>query len=56
MNSMFYNCKSLKFISDISYWNTNNATDMKKLFYNCTSLLSLPNLETVIYQKDLRIF
>ena len=33
---MFYECSSLKSISDISKWNTNNVTNMNGLFSNCS--------------------
>ena len=41
---MFYGCKSLKSLSDISKWNTNNVTDMSYMFSWCTSLKSLPDI------------
>ena len=41
---MFYNCSSLKFISDISNWNTENVTDMREIFCNCSSLEYLPDI------------
>ena len=41
---MFYGCKSLSSISDISQWNTNNITDMQNMFTGCSSLKSLPDI------------
>ena len=41
MNGMFYGCKRLKSISDISNIDTSIVTDMSYLFYECTSLTSL---------------
>jgi len=41
---MFYNCRSLKSLPDISLWNTNYIIDMSYMFYNCESLLSLPDI------------
>ena len=38
---IFKNCLSLKSLPDISKWNTNNVTDMSRLFYKCSSLSSL---------------
>ena len=29
---------------DLSKWNTNNVKDMSYLFYNCSSLSSLPDI------------
>ena len=44
IDHLFYNCKSLKSLPDISKWNTNNVTQMNNLFYNCESLISLPDI------------
>ena len=44
LGEMFYNCKSLKYISDISEWNTHNVFDLSLLFYGCSSLESLPDI------------
>ena len=44
MNHMFYECKSLNSLPDISKWNTSNVTNMYSMFYNCSSLKSLPDL------------
>ena len=41
---MFYNCKSLISLPDISKWNTNNVIDISEMFYNCSSLESLPDI------------
>ena len=41
---MFYECSSLSSLPDISKWNTNNVTDMSKIFDGCSSLSSLPNI------------
>ena len=38
MSYMFYNCKSLISLPDISNWNTNNVTNMSEMFSNCVSL------------------
>ena len=38
MSWMFYYCESLKSLSDISKWNTNNVTDMSYMFDGCKSL------------------
>jgi len=44
MSYMFYNCRCLSSISDISNWNTNNVTDMNNMFYYCFHLSSLPDI------------
>ena len=44
LKGIFYNCKSLKSLSNISKLNTTNSIDMSELFYNCSSLTSLPNI------------
>ena len=49
MNSIFDGCKALKYLPDISKWNTKNITDMRCAFSECTSLKFLPeigNLDT----------
>ena len=43
MNGMFYNCRSLQYLPDISKWNTYNVKDMGSMFYNCSSLIYLPD-------------
>ena len=35
---------SLFSLPDISKWNTNNVTNMRYMFYNCSSLSSLPDI------------
>lgn len=40
MNSMFYNCRSLKTL-DLSSWDVSNVTNMYQMFGSCTSLTSL---------------
>ena len=39
---MFFACSSLS--SDISKWNTNNVTNMKDIFANCTPLSTLSDI------------
>ena len=41
---MFYNCKSLEYLPDISILNTKNIIDMSDVFYNCKSLKELPDI------------
>ena len=41
---MFFNCKSLPSLPDISKWKTNNVKDMSGMFSNCESLSSLPDI------------
>ena len=45
MSYMFYECKSLFSLPDISKWNTSNVTNMCHMFYNCSSISSLPILQ-----------
>ena len=40
MNSMFYNCRSLKTL-DLSSWDVSNVTNMYQMFSSCKSLTSL---------------
>ena len=41
---MFYKCKSLKYLPDISKWNTNNVNDMSEMFSKCESLKYLSDI------------
>ena len=45
---MFYNCKKLLFLPNLSRWNTCNLTDMNNLFYGCSSykIMDLYYLDT----------
>ena len=44
IKEIFYNCKSLIILPDISNWNTENVIDMSRMFYNCESLTSMPDI------------
>ena len=44
MSYMFYGCKSLLSLPDISKWNTSSVDDMRRMFYGCKSLSSLPDI------------
>jgi len=44
MNNMFYNCKSLFSLPNISKWNIENVNDLSFLFCKCSSLLDLPDI------------
>ena len=44
LKEMFYNCKSLKILPDLSKWNKKVIHDMSKMFFNCKSLTYLPNI------------
>ena len=44
MSYMFYNCKSLSSLPDISKWDTSNVTNMSCMFGECKSLSSLPDI------------
>jgi surface protein len=41
---MFYSCSSLKFIPDISKWDTTNVKDLSHMFHGCSSITSLPDI------------
>ena len=44
MSYMFFECKSLLHLPDISNWNTNKVKNIFHMFYGCKSLLSLPGI------------
>ena len=44
INKIFYNCKSLITLPDISKWNISQVRDLSMIFYNCSSLKSLPDI------------
>jgi surface protein len=44
MRCMFYGCKSLNSLPDISKWDTSNVEDMSYMFSGCNSLNSLPDI------------
>ena len=44
MERMFYECKSLISLPDLSNWNTNKVEYMNRMFSGCESLISLPDL------------
>ena len=46
IHSMFYGCKSLRRIHDISKWNTDEVTTLSEIFYECSSLTSIPDIST----------
>ena len=41
---MFYECKQLSEISDISKWDTSNITNMNSMFKGCELLINIPNI------------
>ena len=41
---MFHKCEFLKFLPDISKWNTSNVTNMSFMFSSCKTLTSLPDI------------
>ena len=53
MSYMFYNCRSLISLPDISKWNTANVKDMTCMFYNCSSLKSFPDISKWKLNKEL---
>ena len=44
MSGMFYYCRSLNNLPDISKWNTTNVTNMSSMFSWCISLNNLPDI------------
>ena len=44
MFGIFYECKSLISLPNISKWNLNNVKVIKFLFYECSSLEELPDI------------
>ena len=44
ISNMFYECRQLSSISDISKWNTSKITDMNSMFKGCSLLLYLPDI------------
>ena len=44
MSWLFYECKQLKLLPDLSKWKTDNNTDMSYMFTSCNSLISLPEI------------
>ena len=44
MALLFGECSSLKYLSNISKWNTKNVLNMEELFLNCSSLSYLPDI------------
>ena len=44
ISGLFFGCSSLKYLPDISIWNTSNIKDISLLFYRCLSLISLNDI------------
>jgi len=44
LSGLFYNCKKLESLPDISEWDLTDVIDLSLLFYNCSKLESLPDL------------
>ena len=43
MIGMFAGCSSLSSLPDISKWNTNNAINMRYMFYGCLNIIFSKN-------------
>ena len=41
---MFYNCKRLETVGDLSKWNVSNVENMRCMFYECKQLKSVGDL------------
>jgi len=44
MKNLFYNCRALKELPDISDWNISNVTDLSGVFHYCENLIKLPDI------------
>ena len=44
MEVMFYGCKELESIGDLSYWNVSKVTNMSSMFYNCKALKTVGDI------------
>ena len=44
LKSMFKGCSSLKYLPDLSKWNTEKVINISSMFDGCSSLFSLPNI------------
>jgi surface protein len=42
MGCIFYECKSISSLPEISKWNTQNVTDMNGMFDECNKKLKIP--------------
>ena len=57
---MFYNCKNLSFITDMSNWKLNQVINMSNLFAGCSSLETINglqkwNISNVINLSDIQL-
>ena len=46
MSCLFYGCKSLKSLPDISKWNTSKVTNMSYLFGRCEKIEKIENISS----------
>ena len=55
---MFDGCEGLKYLPDISIWNTINVKNISYMFCKCSSLVKLPDLSKFkfIVINDMRIY
>ena len=56
---MFYKCKSLKKIPDMSTWNFNKVKNMSYMFFCCEKINNIPipiNDDNFTKDKDMRYF
>ena len=44
MSSLFCKCSKIKFLPDISNWNTKKVNDIHEMLYKCSNLESLPDI------------
>lgn len=44
MKNLFYNCKALENLPDISKWAISNVTKLSRFFYSCEILIILPDI------------
>ena len=56
MYALFLECSSLKYLPDISVWNTSNVKYISLIFYGCSSLISIPDISKWNINKVCSIF
>ena len=44
LSYLFYGCKTISSLPDISQWDTSNVVDMQYMFYGCRAISSLPDI------------
>ena len=52
---LFYKCLKLKYLPDISKWNTIDVVNMKGLFSDCSNLINLPDISKWKIKNEIKI-